>query len=387
MRKPVMIIALSAALFTVNANAKPNIIYINADDLGVMDVGFTGNTRYNTPNLNKLAIEGMVFTNAYSPSANCAPSRAACMSGQVAARTGVYTVGNSDRGSETMRKLIPIENSTHLAEENVTIAEALKAAGYTNIHLGKWHLGDDPTTQGFDINIGGDTSGGPSGGGYFTPFNSGPMKPFSDLYPKGTHRVDIFADQAIKFMKANKEKPFFMYLSYYSVHGTLQPVPEFVEKYKNIDGLNATYASMIEKMDQGIGKIITELDSLGLKDNTMVLFTSDNGGICKTSTQAPFRAGKGSYFEGGIRVPLFVRWPKRVAAGSKCDVPIIGLDFFPTFLDAAGADKPEGKILDGVSIMPLLTQSGTIEKRPLFWHFPTVFEQYLLGKTEIKILN
>jgi len=374
---------LGSALISVagfqmaTAAEKPNIIYINADDLGVMDVHFMGRAEYNTPNLDKLAAEGMVFMNAYAPAANCAPSRACCMSGQYTPRHGIYTVNSSERGRSADRKLIPVKNSTVLPDENVTMAEALNAAGYTTIHLGKWHLGKDPRTQGFDVNIGGNHAGGPYGGGYFSPFTDA-MKPFSDKYPKGTHRADIFADQAIKFMNANRDKPFFVYMAYYSVHSGLQPVPEFVDKYKKVKGISPAYASMIEKMDQSIGKIVAEVDRLGLKEKTMILFTSDNGGVYQTSKQTPYRAGKGSYFDGGIREPMLVRWPGKIKGGTKCDVPVIGIDFYPTFLAAAGVKVPNGKILDGENLMPLLTQSGTIKKRPLFWHFPI----YLQGNND-----
>ena len=364
--------ALALLIIAGSALAKPNIIYINADDLGVMDVGFNGN-RYRTPNINRLCAEGMVFSEAYAAAANCAPSRACAMSGQYAPRHGIYTVGNSDRGPSKLRKLIPIENTETLAPDNLTLAGALKAAGYKTIHLGKWHLGDDPTQQGFDVNIGGDSSGSPTGG-YFSPFKKGSMQSFNDSYPEGTHRVDIFADQAVKFMQVYREQPFFMYMSFYSVHTKLEPVPGLVEKY-DPSNVNPTYASMIEKMDQGIGKILTALGQLNLKNNTMVVFTSDNGGIRETSSQAPFRSGKGSYFDGGIRVPLVVRWPGHASQGL-CEVPVSGIDFYPTFLEAAGVSVPKGKVLDGVSIIPLFQKYGTLAERPLFWHFPIYLQKY-----------
>ena len=352
---------------------RPNIIYINADDLGVMDVGFNS-PRYRTPNIDKLRREGMLFTDAYAPAANCAPSRAAVFSGQYAPRHGVYTVGNSDRGNAKDRKLVPIKNTEHLAPEQPTIASVLKSGGYKTIHLGKWHLGPDPTKQGFDVNIGGDTSGGPSGGGYFSPFTKGAMKEFSDQYPKGTHRVDIFADQAIKFMRSNKEQPFFLHMAYYSVHTGIEAVPEFVDNYKG-KPVHAAYASMIEKMDQGIGKILDELDALGLKENTLVLFCSDNGGVQTFSSQQPYRSGKGSYFEGGVREPLVVRWPGHIPADSTCKTPVIGTDFFPTFLDVAKIDRPADLTLDGVSLTPLFDSKGKIEDRALFWHFPIYLQK------------
>ncbi|MDF7806459.1 sulfatase [Pontiellaceae bacterium B12219] len=357
----------------VVAQAKPNIIYINADDLGVMDVGFNS-ARYRTPNIDRLRAEGMLFSEAYAPAANCAPSRACVMSGQYSPRHGVYTVGHSDRGNVADRKLIPVKNTEHLGPDNLTLAAALQAGGYKTIHLGKWHVGNNPLMQGFDINIGGDQSGSPKGG-YFSPFKRGSMVPFNDRYPSGTHREDIFADQAIRFMRENKAVPFFMHMAYYSVHSKLEPVPEFIGNYEG-KNVNATYASMIEKMDQGIGKILAELDVLGLRDNTLIVFCSDNGGICKTSSQAPYRAGKGSYFEGGIRVPLVVRWPGFVAPESICTVPVIGTDFYPTFLAAAGLPVPKGKQLDGVSLLPLLTETGTFPERTPFWHFPIYLQKY-----------
>lgn len=358
---------------------KPNIVYINADDLGVMDVGFNS-SRYVTPNIDKLRAEGMLFAEAYAPAANCAPSRAACMGGQYAPRTGVYTVGNSDRGKARDRKLVPIKNVEHLAPDNLTIAGALQAGGYKTIHLGKWHVGNDPLRQGFDANIGGDQSGSPTGG-YFSPFTKGPMAPYNDLYPAGTHRVDIFADQAVKFLRANKAAPFFMHMAFYSVHSKLELVPEFKALYAGQD-VDLKYATMITKMDQGIGKILDELDALGLKENTLVVFSSDNGGICATSSQQPYRAGKGSYFEGGTRVPLVVRWPGAVAPDSTCTVPVIGIDFYPTFLQAAGLPVPPGKQLDGESLLPLLTGRGTFPERTLFWHFPIYLENYAGARDE-----
>lgn len=355
------------------SQAKPNIIYINADDLGVMDVGYQAD-RYHTPNINRLRAQGMLFTNGYAPAANCAPSRACVMSGQLAPRHGVYTVNSSERGKAKHRKLIPTQNKPQLDLENLTMASALHRGGYKTLHLGKWHVGDDPLLQGFDINIGGGKSGGPRGG-YFAPFKTGSMKPFDNQYPAGTHRVDIFSDQAVRFMRTNKADPFFINMAFYSVHTKLEPVPEFVDKYRDSE-VDAVYASMIEKMDQGIGRILDEVDSLGLSEKTLVVFTSDNGGIRHISNQDPYRAGKGSYFEGGIRVPLLVSWKTQIAPNTTCDVPVSGIDFYPTFLAAAGLPVPEAKLLDGVSLLPLLTEEGSIAERALFWHFPIYLEDY-----------
>ncbi|MDB4345848.1 sulfatase [bacterium] len=351
----------------------PNILYINADDHGVMDVGYN-NPIFNTPNLDRLRSEGMLFTEAYAPAANCAPSRACVLSGQWGPRHGVYTVTNSDRGKAKDRKIIPTKNTQHLGLENLTIPAALQAGGYKTIHLGKWHIGEDPVEQGIDINVGGDRTGSPKGG-YFAPFNEGSMERFDNEYPKGTHRVDIFADQAIRFLRESGDQPFFMHLAFYAVHTPIQPVKEFVANYEGKD-VSAGYGSMVEKMDQGIGKILDELDTLGLRENTLIVFCSDNGGIRKLSKQDPYRSGKGSYFEGGIRVPLLVSWKGRVEPNSSCATPVSGIDFFPTLLEAAGLSEPEGKQLDGKSLLPLLEQREGFPERALFWHFPVYLQKY-----------
>ncbi len=357
------------------ASARPNILYINIDDLGWRDVGFMGSTFYQTPNLDRLAKQGMVFTNAYAPASNCAPSRACCMSGQYTPRHGVFTVGTSERGDARTRKLIPTPNRTALADQQITIAEALKTAGYRTIHLGKWHLGKNPRTQGFDVNIGGNSSGAPRGG-YFSPYKN-PQLPDG---PKGEHLPHRLAEEAVKFLEDGNNRPFFMYFSMYSVHTPLQAPKDTIAKYKKRKGgpgqSHATYGAMVEHMDQCVGRVLTKLDELGLTDDTLVLFCSDNGGIAKISSQAPLRAGKGAYYEGGIREPMIVRWPGKTKPDTKCDVPVHGVDFFPTFLEAAGVSAPRGKLLDGVSIVPLLTGKGTLGERALFWHFPIYLENY-----------
>ena len=368
----ILIALVLTALCSFAAEA-PNIIYILADDMGVMDVGYN-NDRYITPNIDRLRAEGMSFTEGYAPAANCAPSRACVLSGQTGPRHGVYTVKNSDRGNAQDRKLIPIKNTLHLEPDNLTIAGALKAGGYKTIHLGKWHVGTDPLEQGIDINIGGDETGGPKGG-YFVPFKSGSMKHFNGEYPAGTHRVDIFTDQATRFMRENRDQPFFMHMAFYSVHTPIQAVKELTGKYKGKE-VHAAYASMVEKMDQGVGKILDEVDALGLRERTLIVFCSDNGGVTDHASQAPYRAGKGSYFEGGIRVPLLVSWKGRIEPNSTCTTPVCGIDFYPTFLEAAGLPVPEGKLLDGHSLFPLLEQKDGFPERTLFWHFPIYLQGY-----------
>ena len=255
------------------------------------------------------------------------------------------------------------------------MAEALKAGGYKTIHLGKYHLGEDPLKDGYDVNVGGNQSGGPDGGGYFSPWTSGAMKEWSDKYPKGTHRMDVFADQAIRFMKENKGQPLFIHFSPYSVHTRLEPVPEFVDKYKGKD-IHATYASMVEKFDEGVGKVLDHLKESGLSNNTLVIFSSENGVIAAINKQKPYRAGKDSYYEGGIREPMIAAWPGRIKAGSSCDTPVCTLDLYPTFLSATSLSKASNQTLDGVDLMPLLQQSGDIAPRALYWHFPIYLQAY-----------
>ena len=358
---------------------RPNIIYINADDLGIMDVQYNSK-RYRTPNINKLKEEGMVFTNNYAAASNSAPSRACVFTGQYTPRHGIYTVGTSERGESRDRKLIPIQNGDFVSRDNLTFTEILKSNGYRTIHLGKWHITENPLEKGFDINIGGGASGAPYGG-YFPPFK-GPMEKYN-TYGGGVHSADIFADQAIGFLqKEGKDRPFFMHMAYYLVHSPLQDVPGLVDKYKGTPDLNATYASMVEKLDQSIGAILDELERQGLKENTFVVFSSDNGGVCHVSSQQPYRSGKGSYFDGGTRVPLIIRWPGKVQAGTTCDVPVIGIDYFPTFMEVAGLSVPNNKILDGVSLIPLMEQKNNFSERALFWHFPIYLHTYASAKDD-----
>jgi arylsulfatase A-like enzyme len=349
---------------------KPNIVYILADDLGWTDLGFMGSKYYESPNLDKLASSGIVFTNAYAPAANCAPSRACCMTGQYTPRHGVYTVNSSQRGESKNRKLIPTKNTLHIKPENLTIANVLRSAGYKTCSIGKWHLSNDPTQNGFDINIAGDHNGSPRHGGYHSPYDY----PNCIKDEKGEYLTDRLATEAIKFIRQNKANPFFLYLTHYSVHSPLQPKPDklaqFAEKKTTKAHNNPKYAAMIASLDESVGRVMQTLKQLDLERDTLVLFTSDNGGAFNFTKQWPLRAGKGSYYEGGIREPMIVRWIGRTKAGQTCDVPVSGIDFSPTFLAAAGIEKPQDKLLDGVNLMPLIKGAKTIDERPLFWHFP-----------------
>ena len=381
--------ALAAAGCTLSGNSTPgrtghhppNIVFIFIDDMGWRDVGFMGSTYYETPHIDKLAGQGMIFTNAYSNAPNCAPARACLMSGQYGPRHGVYTVDSSSRGPSKRRKLIPIENTKVLASNVVTIAEAIKPAGYVSASMGKWHLGTDPhvgpTGQGFDVNVGGFSAGHPPKG-YFVPYGN-PELPDG---PPGEYLTDRLTEEALKFIETNKNKPFFLYLPHYAVHTPLQAKAELIEKYKKKPGSNGqnnpTYAAMIESTDQGIGRIMDKLDELNLANNTVVFFFSDNGGVRTITSNAPLRGGKGMLYEGGIREPMLVRWPGLVKPGSRCETPIIGIDFYPTLLEIAGIRKPKGKLLDGKSIVPLLKGGHRLSRKALFWHFPA----YLQGRAE-----
>jgi arylsulfatase A-like enzyme len=359
----------------------PNIVFIYIDDMGWRDVGFMGSQYYETPNIDRLASRAMVFTNAYANAPNCAPSRACLLSGLYSPRHGVYTVGTSSRGVSKLRKLIPIENTTDLDSEIVTIAEAIKTAGYRCASIGKWHLGDDPRFgpigQGFDINVGGYSAGHPVKG-YFVPYNN-PELPDG---PPGEYLTDRLTDEALKFIVDNKDNPFFLYLPHYAVHTPLQAKQELIDKYKNKSGSNGQnnpkYAAMIESTDQGVGRIIDKLDELGLTENTIVFFFSDNGGVKGITSNQPLRGGKGMLYEGGIREPMFVCWPDVINPGTTCDTPIMGIDMYPTILEMTGVRRPKGKLLDGESVVPLLKGGKSLNRKALFWHFPA----YLQGKAQ-----
>jgi arylsulfatase A-like enzyme len=359
----------------------PNIVFIFIDDMGWRDVGFMGSKYYETPNIDKLASQGMVFTDAYSNAPNCAPARACLLSGQYSPRHGVYTVGSSSRGRSKLRKLIPIENTTKLNSNIITIAEAIKPAGYVSASIGKWHLGDDPqfgpVAQGFDVNIGGYSAGNPQNG-YFVPYKN-PKLPDG---PAGEYLTDRLTDEALNFIETNKDQPFFLYLPHYAVHTPLQARTELIEKYKEKPGSNGQsnpiYAAMIESTDQGVGRVLDKLDELGLAGNTIVFFFSDNGGVKGITSNQPLRGGKGMLYEGGIREPMIVRWPGVVKPGTASDTPVIGIDLFPTILEMVDVSIPEGKLLDGESIVPLLNGRGGLNRRVIFWHFPA----YLQGKAE-----
>ncbi|WP_246255603.1 sulfatase [Cyclobacterium plantarum] len=354
---------------------KPNIILINVDDLGWKDLGFMGSAYYETPNIDRLAGQGMVFYQAYAAAANCAPSRACMMSGRNTPSHGVYTVDNSERGNSKTRKIIPTPNRDFLPDSLYTLAAMLKDNGYTNGTFGKWHINEDPLQHGFHVNVGGSHRGNPGSGGYFSPYKID----FIENGPDGEYLTDRLTEEAIHFVRANKEKPFFLYLPFYSVHTPIMGKPELIETFAGKQGTKGQdrpdYAAMVASVDQNVGKLMAVVDELNLADNTLVIFTSDNGGIRDISYQTPLRAGKGSYYEGGIRVPLVMRWPGNIQAGSKTDFPVTNLDFFPTLKSIISAEVPAAEQLEGIDLNPVFRKQPMAE-RAIYWHFPIYLQAY-----------
>ncbi|HUD72479.1 MAG TPA: sulfatase [Dongiaceae bacterium] len=354
------------------AGNRPNFIIIYADDLGWMDTGFQGSRYYETPNLDRLARAGMVFRSAYANSPVCAPSRASLLSGEYPPRHGVYTVGSAERGPAHLRRWVPVPNATELKRSVITIPEALKSAGYVSASIGKWHLGDDPgagpRAQGFDLNAGGNHNG--HLGSYFSPYGIVELQDG----PVGEYLTDRLTNEAIKFITANAQRPFFLYLSHYAVHTPLQAKRELIDKYKAKAGSQGqdepVYAAMIESLDQGVGAILDTLDRLGLASSTVVFFLSDNGGVADVTSMGPLRGAKGSFYEGGLRVPMAVRWPGKTPAGSVTDTPVSGVDLFPTILQMAHVRVRPGQILDGDSLVSLLQGKDDLRGRAIYWHFP-----------------
>ncbi|MDW3647417.1 MAG: sulfatase [Bacteroidia bacterium] len=354
---------------------KPNIVYIQIDDLGYKDLAFMGSDYYETPNLDALAASGMIFTQGYAGAANCAPSRACLMTGKNTPAHGVYTVAASERGNVKTRKIIPTRNTLHIKDSEFTLAELLKAEGYKTATFGKWHISEDPLRDGFDINFGGTKAGSPGREGYLAPYNN---LPGLKEAPEGEYLTDRLTTEAIHFLKSHAAEKFFLYLPYFTVHTPLIAKDSLLKKYQNKAGSkgqkNPVYAAMVENMDTQIGRILSTLDQLRLRENTLIIFTSDNGGIRSISNQDPLRAGKGSYYEGGIRVPYIFSWPGKIAKSSKCNTPIVNLDIFPSLAHILGKEVKDGE-LDGKNIFPLL-KGKNIPERNFYWHFPIYLQAY-----------
>lgn len=356
---------------------RPNILFIYLDDFGWRDTGFMGSDFYETPHLDRLSTEGMVFTDAYSAAANCAPARACLLSGQYTPRHEIYNVGTQPRGKAKHRRLEHIPGTDVLNPNIRTWAQQLQQAGYTTASMGKWHLSNDPIPYGFDINIGGTHSGSPPKG-YYPPHGK---TPGLEDAPKDEYLTDRLTDEAVKFIHGHKDKPWALYLTHFAVHTPLDARKDLVGKYqakpKGDLHDHVAMATMIQAVDDGVGKIQATLESLGLVDNTVIVFFSDNGGYGPATDMKPLKGYKGTYYEGGIRVPFFVKWPGVVQAGSRSAEPIIGVDIYPTLCEIGGAAMPTGQPADGVSLVPLLNGTkATFGDRPLFWHFPAYLQAY-----------
>ena len=379
-----------------SADRPLNVVFFLVDDLGQRDLGCYGSTFYETPNLDRLAQEGARYTDAYAACPVCSPTRASIMSGQWPQRTGVTDyIGAPLQPHQWKRntKLLPAPYADCLPKDTPTLATRLKKAGYATFFAGKWHLGPEgnwPENFGFDLNLGGHSGGGPYGGkGYFSPYNN----PRLTDGPAGEHLPDRLATETIKFIEGQKEKPFFAYVSFYDVHTPLMAREDLRKKYeqkRNKLGLrdkwgregardvrltqdHVVYAAMIEAMDLAVGKVIAKLDEWKLRDHTLIIFTSDNGGLSTSegwpTSNQPLRGGKGWMYEGGIREPLIVCWPGVSQAGSVITTPVSSPDFMPTLMDAARIDKKNATALDGISLRDSLEKKPDPD-RALFWHYP-----------------
>ena len=379
--------------------AKPNFVFILIDDLGWMDLGCYGSSFYETPNLDRLAREGMRFTDAYAACPVCSPTRASILSGKYPATVQVTNyIPGAAKG-----KLLSAPYLHYLPLEEKTLASALRDGGYATWHVGKWHLGKRPywpQHHGFDVNVGGWSAGSPKS--YFSPYQN-PMLPDG---PDGEYLPDRLTDEAIRLIEGSDGKPFFLNLWYYLVHNPIQPKAEKLAKYqakaaalgladkdpfeegehfpcehkkdkrviRRLFQSDPGYAGMVESLDENVARLLAALEEAGVADNTVVVFTSDNGGLATSegspTSNAPLAEGKGWMYEGGTREPLIVAWPGVTRPGSLCDVPVTSPDFYPTFLEIAGLEPLPDQHTDGVSVAGLLRGEAELEREAIFWHYP-----------------
>lgn len=375
-----------------DAARPPNVVLILADDLGASDLGCCGSKFHRTPHLDKLAADGVRFAQAYAACPVCSPTRAALMTGKYPARLQItdWLPGRPDNPAQKLRR--PMLRQ-HLPLAEVTLAEALKSAGYATASIGKWHLGGEgfgPTQQGFDLNVAGDSAGSPMS--YFAPYQrNGRFIPGLEQAPEEEYLTDRLTAEAVSFIKSHREEPFFLYVPHYAVHIPMKAKTSVQEKYPKATPFRGTqsnpiYAAMLESLDEGVGEIVKTLAELKLDRNTIVVFTSDNGGLCVTegpntpaTSNAPFREGKGFLYDGGIRVPLIVKWPGGGRSGAVSQTPVSSIDLFPTILElcgvkaetaSAGKDSTVLSKSDGVSLVAELAGTGTVERDALYWHYP-----------------
>ena len=371
---------------------KPNFIFILADDLGWSDIGCYGADLHETPNLDRLAQQGMRFTDAYAAAPVCSPTRASILTGKCPARLHMTIWSEAAEAPRGDRPLIPPITRASLPLEETTIADVLKDEYFT-AHVGKWHLGDAshyPETQGFHLNIAGTHWGCPVS--YFYPYKgmygSEEFRYIPDLESghedECAYLTDRLTDEAIRIIRTASDRPFFLNLNYYTVHTPIQGKPDIVSHYREkltpeLHHQNPDYAAMVASLDENVGRVMDTLDELGLAENTVVVFFSDNGGYIgqdagqTVTDNHPLRSGKGALYEGGIREPLIVRWPGQVEAGSVCETPVMSTDFYKTILYIAGyADRPEYEHgVDGVNLLPVLGDaSASLDREDLHWHYP-----------------
>jgi arylsulfatase A-like enzyme len=374
----VWLISLILPVSGLQAEQPPNILFIYLDDYGWRDATCLGSDFYETPHIDRLASQGMLFTDAYAAAANCAPSRACLLSGQYTPRHEIYNVGTKARGKPAFRQLVPIPGTDTLRDDITTWADALHDAGYVTASMGKWHLSDNPCQFGFDLNIGGSHSGSPPQG-YFPPHR---VQGLETAANDQEYLTDRLHDEAIKFIETNRDKRWCLYLTHFAVHTPLQAKQELIAKYKAKPKgklhQHAVMAAMIESVDQGIGRLLEKLDQLQLSDNTVVLLSSDNGGYGPATSMRPLKGYKGVFYEGGIRVPLIVRWPGVVKPASLSHEPVTGVDLFPTLVEMGQAQLPE-QPLDGVSLLPLLRGGESLDREAIYWHFPAYLESYAVS--------
>lgn len=392
---------------------QPNIILILIDDLGWRDLGCYGSTFYETPNLDRLAAEGMRFTDAYAACPVCSPTRASIMTGKYPATLGITDwIDWAGHVHPARGRLIDVPYLKELPQSEQTVAKALQNAGYATWHVGKWHLGGPghyPQEHGFDINIGGCEWGSPGRDGYFSPWGIPALRGID--VPDGTYLTDYLTDQAIALIQQhggqpNRGQPFFLNLWYYTVHTPIEAKPEKIAKYaakarrlgldridpfaegdpfptehkqhlriqRRLVQSDPVYAAMMESLDENIGRLLATLDDLGIGENTVVIFTSDNGGLATAegspTCNMPLAEGKGWMYEGGTREPLLVKWPGVTAPGSTCATPLTSTDFFPTVLEMAGVTAPSSLGLEGVSFTNLLQGAADLPREAIFWHYP-----------------
>lgn len=414
--RPLAAAACFGAAMT-SAAAPPNVVFFLADDLGVRDLAVYGSSFYETPNLDRLAKEGMLFKNAYSACPVCSPTRAAIQTGRWPQRSGItdYLDAPTPKSPWTLNtKSRSADFAKRLELSEATLGDAFKGNGYATFFAGKWHLGPEgffPEDQGYDINRGGLDLGGPYGGGkYFSPYGNSRLTDG----PPGEHLADRLAQETSNFIKISQRRPFFAMYSLYDVHTPLMAKQDLVRKYEakrarmnlapswksdhpRVSRLThdlAVYAAMVETMDSAVGQVLKTLDDLGLTKNTIVVFTSDNGGLSTyhgaysspqwaPTSNSPYRAGKGWMYDGGIRVPLIYRWPDRIRAGSKTDAVSSSPDHFPTLMELCGIKSPNAQI-DGVSLAPAL-QGRKLKERAIYWHYPHYWSSSLTASSAIRL--